>query len=231
MFNDRWKLPRAGFGSSRGAVFSPPAIDAAGRSSNSGGNVYSRHSHGLEQFFNHIEDRSGLQLLDFSGVSQANVGFITSLGCKLYSDDLIQSLDLAFGGGDIYENQSQPERIDTFLNQNLNFPENHFDGVLLWDVPGFLAPPLLKAAVDRLRRMVRPGSYLMAMFHAEDRASQVPVYSYRISDAKTLLLSPRGSRKPAQFFNNRAVENLFQGFESVKFFLTRDSLREVIVKR
>jgi len=79
--------------------------------------------------------------------------------------------------------------------------------------------------------MVRPGSYLMAMFHAEDRASQVPVYSYRISDAKTLLLSPRGSRKPAQFFNNRAVENLFQGFESVKFFLTRDSLREVIVKR
>ena len=229
MFSDRWKLPRAG--SPRGSVSSRPVAEAAGRSSNSGGDVYSRHSHGLEQFFNHIEDQPGLQLLDFSGVSQANVGFITSLGCKLYSDDLIQSLDLAFGGGDIYENQSQPERIDAFLDQNLNFPENHFDGVLLWDVLGFLAPPLLKASVDRLRRMVRPGSYLMAMFHAEDRASQVPVYSYRISDAQTLLLSPRGSRQPAQFFNNRAVENLFQGFESVKFFLTRDSLREVIVKR
>ena len=231
MFNDRWKLPRGNSGISRSAVTSRPAAQTAGHSSNSGCHVYSRHSNGLEQFFSHIQDQPGLQLLDFSGVSQANVGFITNLGCKLYSDDLIQSLDLAFGEGDIYENQSQPERIDSFLEQSLNFPEASVDGVLMWDVLGFLAPPLLKAAVDRLRQIVRRGSYLMAIFHAEDRAGQVPVYSYRISDAKTLLLSPRGSRQPAQFFNNRAVENVFQGFESVKFFLTRDSLREIIVKR
>ena len=97
MFNDRWKLTRAYSGPARSAVSSRPAAESAGRASNSGGDVYSRHSNGLEQFFNHIQDQPGLQLLDFSGVSQANVGFITNLGCKLYSDDLIQSLDLAFG--------------------------------------------------------------------------------------------------------------------------------------
>ena len=59
----------------------------------------------------------------------------------------------------------------------------------------------------------------------------VPVYSYRIVDSKIISLSPRGERKPAQFFNNRSLEKLFQEFESVKFFLTRDHLREVIVKR
>jgi hypothetical protein len=31
-------------------------------------------------------------------------------------------------------------------------------------------------------------------------------------------------------FNNRSLEKLFGGFESVKFFLTKDRLREVIVK-
>jgi hypothetical protein len=37
-------------------------------------------------------------------------------------------------------------------------------------------------------------------------------------------------RRPAQLFNNRSLEKLFHRFESVKFFLTREQLREVIVK-
>ena len=55
--------------------------------------------------------------------------------------------------------------------------------------------------------------------------------SYRIQDSRTLTLAPRGIRMPAQFFNNRALERLFQDYQSTKFFLTRDNLREVIVRR
>jgi hypothetical protein len=32
-------------------------------------------------------------------------------------------------------------------------------------------------------------------------------------------------------FNNRSLERLFEEFDSIKFFLTRDSIREVIVSR
>lgn len=231
MFSGRFKLPRVNFNGSRAISSAQPPVAADGRPPGSSRDVYSRHSNGLEQFFNHIQGESGLHLLDFSGVSQANVGFITNLGCKLYSEDLLQTLDLVFGQGDYYENQSEPDRIEGFLEQSLNFPNGHIDGALLWDVLEFLAPPLLKAALDRLYHAVRPGSYLLAMFHAEERAGQIPLYSYRIANAKTLSLTPRGERQPAQFFNNRAIENVFQNFESVKFFLTRDSLREVIVKR
>ena len=110
------------------------------------------------------------------------------------------------------------------------FPDRHFDGALVWDVLEFLAQPLLKAVVERLHRTVKPGSYILAIFHAQERSSAVATCSYRIGDAKTLLISPRGMRQPAQFFNNRAVENLFQGFEAVKFFLTRERLRELIVR-
>jgi hypothetical protein len=33
-----------------------------------------------------------------------------------------------------------------------------------------------------------------------------------------------------QLFNNRRLEKLFAQFSSVKFFLTRERLREVIIK-
>jgi hypothetical protein len=47
---------------------------------------------------------------------------------------------------------------------------------------------------------------------------------------KTLQVSQQGMRKPVQLFNNRSLEKLFARSESVKFFLTKDRLREVVVK-
>jgi len=231
LFSDRWKSPRADPASPRSCPPASRVLQAAPQSRDSVSNVYSRHSSGLEQFFNHIRGEAGLRLLDLSGASQANIGFITSQGYRLYSENLIESLEAAFGRDGFYENQSSAERADAFLAQSLAFPDRHFDGALLWDVLEFLAPPLLKSVVERLHRTVKPGCYLLAIFHAEEGARSVSTCSYRIGDAKTLLISPRGLRQPAQFFNNRAVENLFKEFESVKFFLTRDHLREVIVKR
>ena len=52
-----------------------------------------------------------------------------------------------------------------------------------------------------------------------------------IVDNKTLQLTERGIRPAGQVFNNRNLERLFGDFDSVKFFLTRESLREVIVRR
>ena len=121
--------------------------------------------------------------------------------------------------------------MESFLRQNLDFPEARFDGVLLWDVLEFLPPPLLKATVDRLFKIAKPGSYLLAFFHAEEKATSVPLYSYRISGSNSISLVPREMRRPSQLFNNRSVEKLFHQFQSVKFFLTRDHLREVIVRR
>ena len=56
-------------------------------------------------------------------------------------------------------------------------------------------------------------------------------YAFRIRDSNTLLVADRCVRKPEQVFNNRSLEKLFQDFESLKFFLARDKLREVIVRR
>ena len=194
--------------------------------------LQSRSSNGLDQFFSSIQDQQNLSILDFAGASQANVGFITNLGHRIYSNDILRTLDEAFGcDGDFVANQSDPERSAFFLRECLDFSEHCFDGALVWDTLQFLAPPLLQEAVDRLHRVLRPGSALLAFFHADEKVDSVPLYNYRIIESKTLSLTPRGQRKPAQYFNNRSLEKLFQRFNSVKFFLTRDHLREVIVRR
>ena len=184
----------------------------------------SRHSNGLDQFFSYIKGESGLSILDLAGVNQANVSFITNLGHRIYSEDFLRSLRLA-GNGD------GPLRVDSFLSQNLNHREASFDGVLVWDVLEYLSAPLLSATVERLARIVKPGSYLLAVFQSQEKVESVPQYSFRIKDSKTLLVADRGRRRPEQVFNNRSLEKLFQNFESLKFFLARDKLREVIVRR
>jgi hypothetical protein len=184
-----------------------------------------RHSNGLDQFFSYIKGESGLNILDLADVNQANVSFITNLGHKIYSEDFLRGLRLAANGA-----EAQP-RVDAFLTQNLAHQEASFDGVLVWDALEYLSTPLLTATVDRLWRIVKPGSYLFAVFQAHEKAEAVPQYSFRIQDSKTLLVADRGPRQPEQVFNNRSLEKLFQNFESLKFFLARDKLREVIVRR
>ena len=192
--------------------------------------VTSRPSRGLEQFFAYLRDQAGLSVLDLAGASQQNINFITNLGHRLYSEDFVRTLDDVFGGADAGD-QANQGRIDQFLRQTLNFENEQFDGVLVWDVLQYMTPALLAATLDRLRTIVRPHAYLLAYFHADEKAQQVPFYSFRIKDSQNLILAQRGTRKPAQIFNNRSLEKLFQKFESVKFFLTKEQLREVIVRR
>jgi len=188
-----------------------------------------RSSRGLEEFFQHIRDQSGLTILDLGGATQQNVSFITNLGHRLYSEDFLRILEETFGGNGSVD-QANPGRIEFFLRQALDYPPDHFDGVLVWDVLEYLAPALLTAVVDRLRLIVRPRSYLLTFFHADDKLENVPYYKFRIQETNLLQVETQGARRPEQLFNNRGLEKLFGRFDSVKFFLTRERLREVIVK-
>lgn len=195
------------------------------------GTPFVRHSSGLDQFCNSLKGQQGLNILDFAGASQANIGFITNLGHRMSSEDYLRSLELIFGKDEkFYERQDDEELLAKFLEENLKFPPRSFDGVLVWDALQFLSPSLLSITVERLATIMRPNASMLAFFHADEKALEVPLYNYRIQDEKNLLLTPRGARKRAQFFNNRGLEKLF-GDQTVKFFLTRDSLREIIVRR
>jgi 2-polyprenyl-3-methyl-5-hydroxy-6-metoxy-1,4-benzoquinol methylase len=225
-------LFRGGRGSAGSGGSGPAPPPTVGRPAPGHGgeeSVNTRPSRGLEEFFGNIRDQSGLTILDLGGATQQNVTFITNLGHRLYSEDFLQILHETFADEESVE-QANPGRIDYFLRQALDYPEGHFDGVLIWDVLEYLGPALLSAVIERMHTIVRPRSYMLAFFHSDDKLDSAPYYTFRIQDVNMLQVAQRGARHPAQLFNNRSLEKLFTRYESVKFFLTRERLREVIIK-
>jgi hypothetical protein len=147
--------------------------------------VSTRQSRGLEEFFSYIRDQSGLTILDLGGATQQNVSFITNLGHRLYSEDFLTILRETFGA-DAPLDQSNPGQVDYFLRQALDYPPGQFDGVLAWDVLEYLGPVLLPAVVERLHKVVKPKSYILAFFHSEAKLEAVPFYTFRIQAMNSL---------------------------------------------
>src|SRR5213075_691250 len=108
-------------------------------------------------------------ILDMSGASQANISFITGLGHRISSDDLVGTMEECFGP-DFIEGQQAAANAQRFLDQTLTFPDQHFDGVLVWEALQFLSTPLLEQTVAQLFRVMRPGGLMLVFFNADEKA-------------------------------------------------------------
>lgn len=188
-----------------------------------------RKSNGLKHFFNVLPDRGRLDILDLGGLSQANLGVLTEFGGTVHAVDLL-------GQYDQHRRENPELAMDVaaardFVDEYLNFPRNQFDAVLAWDCLEFLDSDVLYMAVPRLGEVLRPGGAMLTFFHTQGKGETVPACRYRIDGSHDLVLQPRDMRSLPNTFNNRSLEKLFESYDSVKFFLTRDSIREVIVSR
>lgn len=191
-----------------------------------------RQSLGLEQFFSNLEAREGLRILDLSGASQANINYVLQYGHHLYCEDTLATLEEVFGtGDDFYERQADEELIERFLSQTFASLQGPFDGALIWDSLQYLSPPLLDYVVGHLHRILEPDAYVFAFFHSDEKRRWIPAGSCRIESAKSMKMVPRCWKPANHIFTSRTLERMFSDFQSVKFFLTRDHLREVIVRR
>jgi hypothetical protein len=191
-----------------------------------------RQSRGLDQLFQSLPDRQGLSILDLGEINQENVGYVTGLGHRHYSEDLLRAYDNIFRDFEPTPDEPfDPVRVKEFLDSSMRFAAHQFDAVLVWDTLQFLPQDLLEATMERLLRIVRPGGLLLGHFHTEVRDPIVRVHGFKILDNRTLRLTPKGRRASGTTFTNRSLEKLFEGCQTVKFFLTRDSLKEVIVRR
>jgi hypothetical protein len=190
-----------------------------------------RASRGLSHFLQSLPRGEGLSILDLGGVNQANVEFITGLGHRLHSENVLHAVDSFFGSSDPWETQTNPALIRDFLDSTFRFPGRRFDAVFIWDAFEFMVPQLLDATIERLLTALRPEAMMLAIFHSETRTPTVPLYRYRILENNLLRLNRVGERVPVQSFNSRSLEKMFSQCQSVKFFLTRDNLREVVVRR
>jgi hypothetical protein len=187
-----------------------------------------RRSNGLREFWAGIEPISRGGILDLGSASQSNLSFITSRGYKLYAENLFRAAlrpPLPQNGKPPF---SEEER---FFRENLNYSEGQFTGILCWDLLDFLPEPLVKPFVESLYYFLKPGGNLLAFFHTDSPGQEVALCQYRINAVDTLEVTGSAAGKLRRHFNNRAIENLFCNFSSLKFYLSRDSLREVIIVR
>ena len=188
-------------------------------------------------------------ILDIGSTSAANIRYFTERGQKIYSEDLlIASTEPSL----IAKDEEGRSVLDCkrFLTENLTYPGGHFDVILCWNLADYLDESLVKPVIARLWSTLRPGGMLLAFFHTHEAGPDSPCYRYHIVDQDTLEMhdiemrrdarkgpaavgqtSTRGGFRLQRVFNNRHIENLFRDFSSIKFFLTRDNIREVLVVR
>jgi len=194
------------------------------------GQKLSRHSTGFIEFIRAISREEGLRILDLGSTSPANITFMTGLGHRFHQEDVLR---LANDKSLLIPNGDGGNTIDVerFLQQNLCFGREEFDGVMFWDLADFLPEPLVKPLIERIQVAMKPGSIMLAFFHTKDAGPDAPFYRYNIVTKDTLELQPIRAFRLQRVFNNRHVENLFREYGSIKFFLGRDNIRDVLVIR
>jgi len=205
-----------------------------------------RRSSGLAELSRLFQSEEPLCILDIGSTSAANIRYLTERGHKIYSEDL---LDASADPALLIRDEQGRSTLDhkRFLAENLVFRNAQFDIVLCWNLADYLDEDLVKPLVARLWSMLRPGGMLLAFFHTQEAGPDAPCYRYHIIGNDTLEMQhiearsdmkkgPGGQNASGAFrlqrvFNNRHIENLFRDFASIKFFLTRDNIREVLVVR
>ena len=121
--------------------------------------------------------------------------------------------------------------VDRFLRESMDLPREDFDAVMFWDLADFLPEALVKPVIERIHYAMKPKAIMLAFFHTKDAGPDAPFYRYNIVAKDTLELQPVRGFRLQRIYQNRQVENLFRDYASVKFFLGRDNIREVLMVR
>jgi SAM-dependent methyltransferase len=208
-----------------------------------------RRSSGLGELSRMWNVDTALCVLDLGSTSPSNIRFFTERSHKIYSEDLlVASTEPSL----VTKDEEGKVVLDSrkFLADNLVYPAAHFDVVLCWNLPDYLDESLVRPVMGRLWSVLKPGGMLLAFFHTKDAGPDSPCYRFHIVGKDTLEMQPIVLKREARrgptgavhtaitdgfrlqrVFNNRHIETLFRDFASIKFFLARDNVREVLVVR
>lgn len=209
-----------------------------GRAGNSGGNAgaakISRHSSGWAQMQKHLRARESLRILDIGPTSAGNINFITNLGHSIYMANLVE--DASRPEYQLTETEGPNAGkvsydIPRFLKDNLDFSGRVFDVVTLWDTADYLPEPLVGPVIERLYEVMEPAGQLLALFHSKLTGEDTTFSRYHLTATDQLDLQSIGNHPILHTYTTRQVETLFKRFASHKFFLAKDTLREVILVR
>jgi SAM-dependent methyltransferase len=189
-----------------------------------------RHSSGWKELLKHLRAQDSLRILDIGPTSSSNINYITSLGHSIYMANVVEEASKPewLVPGEAGEPASFD--VERFLENNLNFSGRIFDVVILWDTADYLPEALLAPVFSRIHQVLQPGGLMLAFFHAT-AAPETTFSRYHLTDTDVVEMQKAGNYPLVQIYSNRKIENMLSEFSNYRFFLAKDSLREVIITR
>lgn len=195
-----------------------------------------RASNGLKEFLWLLGDIERPRILDLGNLSQSTLNFFINKGCRVSTEDILRSWKEFIAGeedalrrmppGQEGVRISQASLAEKFLTDAVRYPEENFNGVLVWDLLDYLDSELLPRLMDRLYEIIRPGGVVIAMFHSK---TPERYHRYRVVDNNAIEMIPSPTISVhARIFQNREILDLFGKFRSSKTFVARDQLREAL---
>jgi hypothetical protein len=178
----------------------------------------------------YLRSQESLRILDIGPTSSTNINYITSLGHSIYMANVVEEAAKPEWMVSVEPGEPPVFDVEHFLESNLNFSGRVFDVVILWDTADYLPEPLVAPVFSRIRDVLQPGGLMLAFFHA-NAATDTAFCRYHLTDTEVVEIQRAGNYPLLHSYSNRAIENMLTGFASYRFFLAKDSLREVIVTR
>jgi hypothetical protein len=216
-------------GGTAAAAASKPSLAAPLHSSANG-----LVSNALKEFLWLISDVHRGRVLDLGPVWQSTIDFLIERDFRMSFEDLLRSWKEFISTeeeqlrrapvGEGGERVSQAKLAEKFLAGALQYPDDAFCGVLVWDLFDYFDSELIPRVIDRLFTILHPGGAVLALFHGRPPER---FHRYRILDELNIELLPGPTLAiHARVFQNREILDMFGKFRSSKTFVGRDRLRE-----
>lgn len=204
--------------------------DSTSSAKGAGGSRIPRHSSGWKELLKHLSTQESLRVLDIGPTSSTNINYITSLGHSIYMANLVE--EAAKPEWIVPAQGDAPAGFDVegFLKANLNFSGRIFDVVILWDTADYLPEALLAPVFAHIHEVLQPGGLMLAFFHAT-LEGEAAFNRYHLTETDVIEMQRAGNYPLLNAYSNRKIENMLSGFSNFRFFLAKDSLREVIITR
>ena len=208
----------------RGGTSSAPATAPRG----------GRVSNGLKEFVSQLHGIGHGHLLDLGPARQTTITFFIERSFKVYTEDLLTTWKLFLDADEQRRNalpmnadrsdMTPALRAERFLESTMGYPDDTFDGVLMWDLLDYLDRELVNRLVKRITSLVRDGGVILAIFHTKKPEA---FHRYCVLDGQHLELIPAlRPFAPQHVYQNREISNLFSRFRSSKMFVGREQFRE-----
>ncbi len=166
-------------------------------------------------------------ILDLGCICDSNIEIFTHLGCKVFVTDLLNANARTWtnsgGMGEIGVDEAQ---ID------LEYPENLFDGILLWDIFDHFGFEEARLLINNARRILKDKGWALALFRPAKQTPFNTITRYRIVSLGEI----RYENLPliiqrSKIYYNRDITDLFSDFSSYTSYILKNRWREVIARK